>query len=193
MSCIFCSWTLQPGYPIVTVERTGRSVQISQQRYMLPTVNVNDKSRWFIPITYETKSNRTTNTIPSFWLSNSENITLENVVEGDDWLYINIDRAGYYRVNYDYKSWLLLNRNLESLPEVIRAQLLDDSMNLARAEVLSYDIPLTFLLKLRNEDKLSWAAAISGIEYLTYMLNREPAYEHFRVRKCHPNRKRTFC
>lgn len=178
---IMDSWTLQPGYPIVTVERIGTSVRISQQRYILPKVDLKDKSRWFVPITYETKSNRTTVGVPPFWLSNSDNITLENVVDPEHWLYVNIDRAGYFRVNYDYNSWIMLVKAYETLPEITRAQLIDDSLNLARAEILSYDIPLTFLMKMRNEDTLAWAAAASGIEYVTYMLNREPAYEHFRV------------
>lgn len=178
---IMDSWTLQAGYPVVNVERRGTSIHISQQRYMLPKVNKNDKSRWVIPITYETKSNRTTTSIPTYWLNGSDNITLENVVEEGEWLYVNINRAGYYRVNYDYESWKLLIMSITTLPEVIRAQLIDDALNLARAEVLTYDIPMTFLGTLTNEDKLSWAAAESGIEYLTHMLNREPAYEHFRV------------
>lgn len=178
--CVF-SWTLQPGYPIVSVMRNGTSVHLTQQRFMLPKIDESDKSRWHIPITFETKANRTHITIPSHWLSESESITLQNVVDPDQWLYVNIDRAGYYRVNYDYQSWLLLIKDISSLPDVTRAQLLDDALNLARAEVLSYDIPLTFLARLRNEDRLSWAAATSGLEYLTNMLQREPAYEYFRA------------
>lgn len=178
---IMDSWTLQPGYPIVTVQRNGTTVRLTQQRYMLPKIDSNDKSRWHVPITLETKSNRTQVTIPSHWLNDSNALTLDNVVDADHWLYVNIDRAGYYRVNYDYNSWLLLVKDIHSLSNVTRAQLLDDALNLARAEVLSYDVPLTFLLRLRNEDVLSWAAAAGEIEYLTHMLNREPAYEHFRA------------
>lgn len=50
--------------------------------------------------------------------------------------------------------------------------------------MISYDIPLTFLLQLRANDILPWAAAAPGIDYLIAMLNREPAYEHFRVSAC---------
>lgn len=178
---IMDSWTLQTGYPVVTVERTGRSVQISQQRFMLPKTDKSDNSRWVIPITYETQANRTENGVPSYWLSDSENLTLSNVVDPDHWLYVNVKRAGYYRVNYDHKSWLILLRKYSDLPQVILAQLIDDALNLARAEALSYDIPLTFLLNLRAADVLPWASATAAIEYLNDMLNREPAYEHFRV------------
>lgn len=47
--------------------------------------------------------------------------------------------------------------------------------------MITYDIPLTFLVSLRTNDILPWAAAAPAIEYLTYMMNREPAYEYFRV------------
>lgn len=179
---IMDSWTLQAGYPILTVERNGTSIKISQQRYMLPQVDVNDEQKWYIPITYVTQANPTHNaTVPEHWLSGTKNITLEKVVDPEQYIYFNIKRAGYYRVNYDYNSWITLLRKYESLPDIILAQLFDDALNLARAEVVSYDIPLTFLLRLRAGDILPWASATSGIEYLTYMLNREPAYEHFRV------------
>lgn len=151
---------------------------------MLPAVDYEDTTRWFIPLTYETKAQRTQEGIPTYWLSNSKNITISNAVDATHWMYVNIRRAGYYRVNYDYESWVILSRSFEDFPAVIRAQLVDDALNLARAEILSYDIPLTFLLKLygRHTDVLPWAATENGIQYLTYMINREPAYEHFRVR-----------
>ena len=165
----------------MTAVRNGNSVWISQQRYILPKLDVNDTSRWFIPITYETQANRTQAGIPSYWLSNSQNITLPNVVDPEHWFYLNIKRAGYYRVNYDYKSWIILLKNYEQVPPAIQAQLVDDSLHLARAEIVSYDVPLTFLMKLGTKDILPWAAANDGIQYLTQMMNREPAYEHFRV------------
>lgn len=179
---IMDSWTLQAGYPVLSIERNGTSILISQQRYLLPKINPNNTQKWYIPITYVTQANPTHDiTIPHAWLNNSTNLTLTNVVDPDHWFYFNVKRTGYYRVNYDYNTWLILAQKYKELPEVILAQLFDDALNLARAEVLEYDIPLTFLLNLRAQDILPWAAASSGIKYLTQMLNREPAYEHFSV------------
>lgn len=181
---IMDTWTVQPGYPVVTVIRNGSDVTITQQRYMLPQVDETDLSRWYVPITFETEAKRTEDGIPSFWLSNMDNITMTNVVDPNHWMYVNIKRAGYYRVNYDHKSWLTLSRNFNKLPPVIKGQLLDDALHLARAEILTYDIPLTFLMQLSNlefDNVLPWAAATPGLNYLTHMLNREPAYEQYRV------------
>lgn len=180
---IMDTWTVQPGYPIVTVIRNGTDIVISQQRYMLPECDQNDSQRWFIPITFETNSIQTHDDVPFYWLDNVKEKRLSNVIDPNDWLYVNVKRTGYYRVNYDYNSWVILSRNYDILPDVTKAQLIDDAMNLARAEVLSYDIPLTFLVKLygKYDYILPWAAATSGINYLTNMLIREPAYEHFKV------------
>lgn len=179
------TWTLQPGYPVLTVTRINRDVLISQHRYMLPEIIANDPQRWFIPITFDTKKKPSTNQIPTHWLPKLSNLTIENIIESqDDWLYVNVNRSGYYRVNYDWNSWLILSRNFNQLPPSTRAQLVDDSLHLAKAELVSYDIPLTFLIGLgtHSDDILSWAASNDGLEYLNTMLIREPAYEHFRVR-----------
>lgn len=191
---IMDSWTLNAGYPILYVQLNGTSLNITQQHYQLPIVNASDTQTWHIPITYVVNSNNTMETnIVHSWLPNSTEIILPNAVQPDQWFYFNSQRTGYYRVNYDYASWLTLIKYYEHLPNTTIAQLVDDSLNLARAEVITYDIPLTFLLHLQNTPKdssmLPWTAAVSGIEYLTNMLNREPAYEQFRVSKIHIGRK----
>lgn len=191
---IMDSWIVQAGYPVLSAIRkeNDTSITISQQRYLLPNgIPSNDTQTWYIPITFVTGANPSEDTVPKYWLMNSDNLTLVDVVDKTDYFYFNVQRAGYYRVNYDYKSWIKLHRNYDNLPEIVIAQLIDDSLNLARAEVVSYDIPLSFLLKLRQEDILPWAAATSGIKFITNMLSREPAYEHFRVSDENQERKRT--
>lgn len=182
---IMDSWTLNAGYPILTVQLDGTSLKLTQQHYALPIVNKSDTQTWHIPSTYVVQSDTTQTNIVHTWLPNSSEIVLPNAVQPKQWFYFNLERAGYYRVNYDYKSWLSLIRNYDYLPNTTVAQLADDALNLARAEVITYDIPLTFIMKLRGGDILPWSAAISGIEYLTNMLNREPAYEQFRVSHLH--------
>lgn len=179
---IMDTWTLQAGYPVVTVIRSGVNITISQQKYKLPAVDYEDTTRWFIPITYETTAQRSQDGLPTYWLSNSKNIDIPDAVDPQHWLYVNVKRTGYYRVNYDYNSWVILANNFAKFTPVVKAQLVDDALNLARAEILTYDIPLTFLKALgSDDDALPWAAIENSLQYLTYMINREPAYEHFRV------------
>jgi aminopeptidase N len=182
---IMDSWTVDSaGYPVVTVERNGTDVVISQQRYFLPETNHSDTTKWFIPISYATSKRQPVNEVPEYWLSNTEkSITIEDAVSEDDWIYLNLNRTGYYRVNYDQVSWKNLIKKLGLLPEVTRAQLIDDAFNLARADLTSYDIPITLGIVIRNiapYEYLSWWAFGNGLEYITNMIKREPAYESYR-------------
>lgn len=173
------TWTVQAGYPVVTVLRNGSDVTITQQRYMLPETNLTDDSRWHVPITFETQTKPRGAAV--VWLNKMDNITITDVVGAAEWLYVNVDRMGYYRVNYDYNSWIILNRHYAELPAIVQAQLMDDVLQLARSEVVTYDLPLAFLLKLDEFSVLPWAAAGQGITYIRHMITREEAYEHFRV------------
>lgn len=180
---IMDTWTLQPGYPVILVERVSdQTIRVSQQRYMLPTKNATDDTRWYVPITIVTKSSPTYNAIPQLWLSyDNKSIDVEIQAEQEDFVYLNVDRTGYYRVNYDYASWKKLTTNFPSLPALTRSQLVDDAFNLARAEFIEYDIPLTLILIVSQypQDIPAWASLSKGLDYLSDMMAREPAYESF--------------
>lgn len=183
---IMDSWTVDSaGYPVVTVQRNGTSVIISQQRYFLPHINPNDTTKWFIPISYSTSTRQPIDEIPDYWLPNTEQqIVIDNVVTADDWIHLNLNRSAYYRVNYDKLSWKNLIKNHMNLSDVTRAQLIDDSFNLARADLCDYDIPITMGIWLRRDmpfDYLSWWAYANGLQYVTNMIKREPAYESYRT------------
>lgn len=183
---IMDSWTIDSaGYPVVTVTRNGSQVIISQQRYFLPQTNQSDSTKWFIPISYATSRRQPNTEIPDYWLRNNDTqLVLNDVVTDDEWIYLNLNRTGYYRVNYDQLSWKNLIKKFSTLPEITRAQLIDDSFNLARADLTNYDIPITLGLILRNAlpyDYLAWWAYGNGLEYITNMIKREPAYESYRT------------
>lgn len=183
---IMDSWTIDSaGYPVVTVERNGSDVVISQQRYFLPQTNLSDTTKWFVPISYATSRRQPTTEIPDYWLPNTDKqVIIDNAVAEDEWIYLNLNRTGYYRVNYDKLSWKNLINNLISLPEITRAQLIDDSFWLARAGLTSYDIPITLGIVMRSKlpfDYLSWWALDNGLQYITNMIKREPAYESYRT------------
>lgn len=181
---IMDSWTLQPGYPVVFARKVNDSVVITQKRFIFPHgVVANDTSRWYIPITYVT-SNMDEGAVQKRWLTpDMKELVLENVLLDNNWLYLNAKRMGYYRVHYDYDLTLLLSKSYQALPEVTRAQIIDDALHLARAELYEYDHPLTFLLRMgeQSKDVLSWMAASKGLEYLDYMLMRESAYDSYKT------------
>ena len=78
--------------------------------------------------------------------------------------------SSFYRVHYQQIS--LINR----------AQLLDDSLNIARVNVLPYSVSLGLTQYLINErDYIPWMSALNGLSYLDLMYIRTVGYEDFKV------------
>ena len=95
-----------------------------------------------------------------------------------DWIIANVKHAGFYRVNYDTAGWKLLIEQLKSEHDLVestsRAQLIDDSFNLGRAEIIEQLVYLDLLGYLVNEqDPLPFQAAFYGLDYLLDMLSSD--------------------
>ena len=67
----------------------------------------------------------------------------------DNYILLSSGRMGYYRVNYSPNIWQVLTDSFQDLPNICRAQLIDDALNLARAGLLSYHIAFALTSKLR--------------------------------------------
>lgn len=63
-----------------------------------------------------------------------------------------------------------------------RAQLIDDSLNIARANKLNYNIALNITHYLISErDYIPWRAAITALSYLDTILYSSPVYDEWQV------------
>ena len=123
------------------------------------------------------------------WLSKDEkeksfNISALNV----DWILVNLGQQNYYRVKYaddDINYNLLATELLEAhtnIPIRNRAQLLDDSFNLALAGMIPYKFALDFTKYLKNEqDYVPWNAVLSELNYIDIMLHNQPQYPYWKV------------
>ncbi len=104
-----------------------------------------------------------------------------------DWVIINVQHAGFYRVNYDTKNWdsliMQLYTNHTLIESVNRAVLLDDSFNLGRAEIIHQTTFLNISRYLLNEeDPFPFFAAFDGLDYIhTMLLNDIKASNMFKV------------
>lgn len=183
------SWLKVPGYPLVTVTRnyTNGTVSLSQEPYA-PTVNTEEhrKTVWHIPITHTSSSDKQLHRNATFeWLANKTGL-LNRTVDSKEWLIVNVQRVGYYRVNYDPFNWRLLQSQLKENPLAIhvlnRAQLIDDAMDLAKHGFLDYDIALEFLELVRPEDDyMPWKAALDGIHDLDFLVRKTKFYRKYQV------------
>ena len=107
-------------------------------------------------------------TTPSLWLETKTN----SMEAGSRPYIINVQATGYYRVNYDETNWknltsLLKESNHHSIHPLNRAQLVDDIMNLARSQMVDYNLAMDLLLYLKLENNyIPWEAALSSLSYL---------------------------
>nr|CAD7396258.1 unnamed protein product [Timema cristinae] len=188
---VFESWTLQMGYPVITVTRDYAlgTVNVNQERFLLTNSSSTDVHdyKWWVPLTFTTKTEKDfTDTATKEWLKRTEEnkqlTTLTPVTS--DWVLFNIQQTGFYRVNYDTTNWKLLISQLNSdqyevIPPVNRAQLLDDAFNLARAGLLDYSILFSLTDYLAREtDYIPWYAAFNGFSFLNTRLNKAPDSEY---------------
>lgn len=68
------------------------------------------------------------------------------------------------------------------LGELNRAQIVSDSLHLARSGVLNYSIALNITKYLSKEiSYIPWTAAFSDLGYIEVMINKMPVYDKFKV------------
>uniref|UniRef100_A0A670KCE6 Aminopeptidase n=1 Tax=Podarcis muralis TaxID=64176 RepID=A0A670KCE6_PODMU len=167
-------WTLQMGFPVVTVDTATGS--LTQKHFLLDQTSVVNRSSqfnytWIVPVS----SMKSDNPIPLYWLT-TQNSNFSIGADPNTWLLLNINVTGYFRVNYDQGNWdrLLdqLKTDHQKIPILNRAQLIDDSFNLASTE-----LALNTTLYLGNErDYLPWSAALSNLGYFQLMFDRSQVY-----------------
>lgn len=106
--------------------------------------------------------------------------------DSNQWMIVNTQQVGYYRVNYDIDNWkLIVNQlltNHTQIHTINRAQIIDDSMDLARAGLLDYHIGLDITKYLINEKEfVPWEAATNAFNFLDNTLRRSESYGLWRV------------
>ncbi|NXV74427.1 AMPN Aminopeptidase, partial [Atlantisia rogersi] len=180
ISTIMDRWTLQMGFPVVTVNTVDGT--INQTHFLLdPNSTVDRPSEfnytWIIPLTWTTANNNMNNS----WLTSASDTDSQFKVEGNNWLLLNLNVTGYFRVNYNPENWdQLLNQlssNHQVIPVINRAQIIDDAFNLARAKYVNVTLALRTTRFLRNETAyMPWEAALSNLHYFQLMFDRSQVF-----------------
>ncbi|CAL1295996.1 unnamed protein product [Larinioides sclopetarius] len=176
------SWTLQTGYPVVSVIRdySAGTATVEQVRFLLEKGGAMDTSAWEIAFTYTDGLNPDWTPKTKMWLHKT-NGSISGLPGRNHWVVANIQEVGYYRVNYDEHNWKLLIQQFqndhEKINAVNRAQIIDDSLDLARAGQLNYHIALNTTLYLKKEDDyVPWKAALHGFSFIDSMICRSAIY-----------------
>nr|XP_006822495.1 PREDICTED: aminopeptidase N-like [Saccoglossus kowalevskii] len=148
VKAVMDTWTLQHGYPVVTVTRTSETKASVVQDHFLSDPNdvTNDLYEnlgylWHVPLTYTYAANPDFIN-PSFeWLRNTDKPGEIDLSDAGslDWVLVNINQLGFYRVNYDDENWKRLAEALKDdvdfkvFPAQTRTALLDDCFKISQA------------------------------------------------------------
>lgn len=133
---IMDSWTHQSGFPVITLNvSTG---VVKQEPFYLERVEnqtLLSHNTWIVPIFWMKNGI----TQPLVWLDKSSMIFpgMKLSDSDSDWVILNFNVTGYYRVNYDKLGWKKLNQQLEKDPKAIpvinRLQLVSDAFALSKS------------------------------------------------------------
>ncbi|XP_018306529.1 aminopeptidase N isoform X2 [Mycetomoellerius zeteki] len=192
---IMDTWTLQTGFPLITVTRNydNGSITLTQERFLLRNsgtmVTSEAEPLWWVPITYTSeKQLNFNNTQPTKWMKAERSIILNDLnVSPSEWILFNVQETEYYRVTYDRANWQMIikqlnKENFKDISTINRAQLIDDALNLARASKLDYTIAFDVTSYLAHEiEYLPWNAALNAMDYLNDMLIKTQGYDKFRL------------
>ncbi|KAK5641264.1 hypothetical protein RI129_009811 [Pyrocoelia pectoralis] len=139
------SWDSVKGFPVVTITRNYGSKSNNvhlKQRVFHNTNNQTEPGKWMIPINYATKLHPSFSiTTPDAWLTTPTGTITVPDLQDDEWLIVNKQQTGYYRVNYDERNWGLIADTLRNDPDLIhplsRAKLVYDCRFLMSTEDIS--------------------------------------------------------
>ncbi|XP_068131340.1 aminopeptidase N-like isoform X2 [Hyperolius riggenbachi] len=180
VTTIMDTWILQMGFPVVKVDTVLGSV--TQTHFLLDSDSVAPPPSpfnyiWKVPITYLSSSGHTSN----WWLLQRTDTHNDFKVTGNDWILVNINVTGYYRVNYDDGNWnrLLqqLNTDFSAIPVINRAQIIDDAFNLVRAKLIPTTRALETTKFLSKEVEYTpWQAALGSLSFFVEMFDRSEVF-----------------
>lgn len=185
---IMDTWTLQTGFPVITITRNINSNKliVQQDRFAYKKLNPNEtENLWWIPLTYTTnKELDFVNTRPTAWLKRNKTVEIEDPkLVSVEWYIFNIQQTGYYRVQYDETNWKSIISHLrdpkrfQQIAPSNRAQLIDDALNLARAGLLSYQTAFDLTLYLEHETEyVPWKSAITAFNVIDSMFIKDGDY-----------------
>ncbi len=138
------SWINQAGYPIIETQQTSSILRLIQKRFLLEDQKKQNQ-KWLVPLSIKTKGK----TIFKLMKNTSEQIKIQKL----QWLKINENATGFYRVKYELShlptlKQLIRTKQIESID---RWQIHNDLFSLCLSTKISLNTYLEFLKSYENE------------------------------------------
>jgi puromycin-sensitive aminopeptidase len=167
------SWVFQPGYPMISVRVEQRDLVITQQLFQYLSdgqTQVDGERRWQVPIFLKVKTATGAQTQTALLTEREIRISLPAAPE---WVVVNADGHGFYRVRYSQNLLQRLTAGLqENLSAVERFNLVNDTWAATLAGLTPLTVYLDLLKLFREEtDHNVWTAILGSCHYLYRLLN----------------------
>ncbi|XP_072756964.1 uncharacterized protein [Anoplolepis gracilipes] len=185
----FDNWMVHGHYPVVNIKRHYNEENNSYVTIKLSHKGSNELylNKWWIPVTYATKTKPDfTKTCPDNWLKPQTSLLKVPLVAKDEWIIVNIQQTGYYRVKYDKENWRLIANYLRfenhtRIHVLNRAQIIDDSFHFLSKNQLSFHMFKKLTAYLSNEtDYIAWYPMFKIFEQISGFL---PHQESAQIKK----------
>uniref|UniRef100_A0A674F1T0 Leucyl/cystinyl aminopeptidase n=1 Tax=Salmo trutta TaxID=8032 RepID=A0A674F1T0_SALTR len=171
------TWTLQKGFPLVTVSRKGGEVTLTQEHFLLSTDNTtHTSSLWHIPVTYVNDSCSSAPSCRQMFTLKNKTATLK-VSESVKWLKLNYMNTGFYIVHYGDEGWAALidalKTDVSTLTPHDRASLIHNIFSLSRLGRVSFRQVLSLLDYTTNETETApLTEALSQLSSIYRLLDK---------------------
>ncbi|CAM4557088.1 unnamed protein product [Lepidochelys olivacea] len=178
---IMDSWTCQNGFPVLTLNLSTGIISQEQFYNKRTENNTTYNNTWIVPISWI----RNGSAQPLVWLDKSSKMFPEMQISDSehDWILLNMNMTGYYRVNYDplhlKRLAQLLEKDPKAIPVVNRLHLIDDAFTLAQAGYIEIESVFELTKYLAKEDEMFvWYTVLSNLipDNLENILNNYELY-----------------
>ena len=173
-------WTGKSGYPMLSVEASGKNLVLSQKRYYSSITQAKkskDKTIWPIPLSIVTEKGEVQ--LP---LMNKKLLKLPLPKEG--WFKFNAHEGSVYRTHYDKAAIEMLQAPLAAgiLSPEDRLGLIRDAFSFAESGNASTVTVLEMARLYTGESEyVVWIEILSGFRYIANLLFGTKSYEPFRA------------
>jgi puromycin-sensitive aminopeptidase len=186
-------WIVQPGFPLVTLTRNGRTLAVRQERFFAdPKVAPSKRrQRWPVPLVVRLGSGaRADGSARALVDRASQTVPLPGAAPA--WCYGNAAAGGFYRVRHDAETLAALIRTLGVLSAVERLALVGDQWALVRADRATVESFLDLADALGDEpdhdvlDGVAGALAVLDEQVLEPDSGAQAAFRSWIVRRFGP-------
>lgn len=164
------SWVFQPGYPLITAQVQHNTLVLNQQRFLYLPDAASSGQTWQVPIFLRAKTAAGVHTQRLLLTESEKRVALPAAPE---WVVVNADGPGFYRVRYSQDLLSRVTRSPQTtLSAVERFNLVNDTWAATLAGLSPMVSYLDLLQLFREEtDHNVWTAILGSCHYLYRLLD----------------------